>query len=189
MPGAPGFTNLFYRATTGDATEALAAATKSRLLIVGFGGRMNSSHHIDLVTDVRLLDEASGDLVDIFTVSGITGVTGANGGTFVAPAGACIDWLTTTVHGSRRIQGRTFVVPVSTSVFDNDGSIEGSNITALATAAENMRTASGPAFGIWGRPRLASAGPPPVTARAGLWAPATASRVPDKSVVLRSRRD
>ena len=178
--GAPGFTNLFYESTAGTGTEALAAVTKSRLLFNGVTGTLNSNTHIDPVTDVKLLDDASGDLLNIFTVTGVTGVTGANGGTYVGPAGGVIDWLTTTVNRGKRVQGRTFVVPMSSSVFDNDGTITGTNVTALATAAEAMRTASGPTFGVWSRP---------IDGAGGLWGPAISSRVPDLAAVLRSRRD
>lgn len=190
FPGANGYTNLFYGATTGDATEALAAATKSRIFIASFAGIVPLGITIRLVTDVRLLDDATGDLQDIFTVSGITDCVMGGTATRSAPSGGCVDWLTTTVHGTRRMQGRSFVVPLSSDQYQNDGSLVGAAVTALATGAESMRTASGPPFGVWGRPRAADPlATPPVTARAGLWGPAVSSRVPDKAVVLRSRRD
>jgi len=190
ITGAPGYTNLFYKATDGDGLEALAAVTKSKLFFFNLLGMLPSGCTIAPVADVRLLDDATGDLQDIFTVSGVTSVTGSGAATFAGPVGACVDWLTTTVHGTRRLQGRTFVVPLASSQYENNGTIVSGALSALATAAETMRTASGPAFGVWGRPRAANPdATPPVTARAGLWGPAVSSRVPDKAVVLRSRRD
>lgn len=190
FPGANGYTNLHFRSTAGDATEALAAATKSRIFMASFAGIVPIGITISLVTDVRLLDEVTGDLVNIFTVSGITDCVMGGVATRSAPSGGCVDWLTTTVHGSRRLQGRTFVVPLSTDQYQSDGSLVAGAVTALATGAESMRTATGPAFGVWGRPRVANPSHvPPITARDGLWGPAVSSRVPDKAVVLRSRRD
>jgi hypothetical protein len=142
------------------------------------------------VTDVRLIDDATGDLVDVFTVSGIANSVAAATAEHSAPTGGCIDWLTGTVHGSRRLQGRTFVVPLANLAFTAAGIIGSSTVLSLATAAESMRTHAGPAFGVWGRPRAAKpAATPPVTARAGLWGPATSSRVPTKAAILTSRRD
>jgi hypothetical protein len=190
IEGAPGFTNLFYASSTGDAPEALAAVTKSKLLFFNLLGMLPSGCSIAPVTDVRLVDDATGDLLNIFTVTGVTGVTGSGSSTYAGPVGGCIDWLTTTVHGGRRMQGRTFVVPMASSQYENNGTLVSGAVAAMATAAETMRTASGPTFGVWGRPRAAKPlATPPVTARAGLWGPAVSSRVPDKAVVLRSRRD
>ena len=188
--GAPGFTNFFYDATTDTPVQALAAVTKSKIFWTGVQGILQSIVHVDPVTDVRVISDNDGTLVNIYTVSGVTGITGGAGGTFAGPSGAMVDWLTATVHGGRSMMGKTFLVPVASSVYDNDGTITGTNVTAIATAAENMRTASGPAFGIWGRPTYVKpATTPPTIDRPGLWGPATGSRVPDKSVVLTSRRD
>ena len=88
------------------------------------------------------------------------------------------------------MQGRTFLVPLFGSAYDSNGSILNAYVTTIATAAEAMRTETGPAFGVWGRPRAADPDHvPPITARDGLWGPAVSSRVPDKTVILTSRRD
>ena len=188
--GGDGFTNLFFDATSGTGTDALAAVTKSKLLFSGVAALIPSAYTLTPHTDVRVLDDATGDLVNIYTVTGVTAVSGGGGGVFAAPAGGGIDWLTSTVHGSRRMQGRTFLVPLFGSAYDADGSILNAYVTTIATAAEAMRTASGPAFGVWGRPRAADPlHVPPITARAGLWGPAVSSRVPDRAFILTSRRD
>lgn len=188
--GLPGYTNLFYDGGVPDATGALAAATKSRLLWAGLPTCTPSGVVLSLVTDVRLLEETDGTLLDIFTVSGISSVTGTGGASGAGVAGGCIDWLTSTVHGTRRMQGRTFLVPLANGSYDSNGTLNGPTLTTIATAAEAMRTATGPTFGVWGRPRAADPDHvPPITARAGLFGAAISSRVPDKSVYLSSRRD
>ena len=137
-----------------------------------------------------MIDDVTGDLLNIYTVTGVTPVDCGGAGVFAGPAGACVDWLTTTVHGSRRMQGRTFFVPLFGSAYDSNGTILNAYVTTIATAAEAMRTASGPQFGVWGRPIEADPdATPPVVGRAGKWGPAVSSRVPDKTVILRSRRD
>jgi hypothetical protein len=188
--GAPGFTNLYFAAPVGDPAEALAAATKSRLLFAGISTALPSATHIDLATDVKLIDEIDGETLGIVTVSGITTVGGGSVAEYSGPVGACIDWPTLTLHAGRRMQGRTFLVPLARTAFSADGTLENAFVVQFATAAEAMRTATGPTFGVWGRPRAAKpAYVPPLPAIAGLWGPAVSSRVPDMAAVLRSRRD
>jgi hypothetical protein len=187
--GAPGFTNLFFASSAGTATEALSAATNSRLFFDGVKGILSDDCHIAVQTDVRLIDDVTGDLQNIFSITGVSPVVGTATANYAGAVGLGVDWLTTTVHGSRRMQGRTFIVP-AVNAYDDVGSPNSTSILAVATAAEAMRTASGPVFGVWGRPRAANpSATPPVTARDGLFGPATASRVPDRVFVLRSRRD
>ena len=189
--GGTGYTNLYYQGTSLDATEALAAATKSRLLFDGVKSLLATRITLNLQTDVRLINDVTGDLINIFTVSGITQVTGTAGVSYYAGAsGACVDWLTSVLHGKHLMVGRTFIVPLYATGYDTDGSIAGTALTTLATAAENMRTATGPTFGVWGRPRKAkTVDGVTIPALTGLFAPALSSRIPDKAVVLRSRRD
>jgi hypothetical protein len=189
--GGTGYTNLYYQVTAGDGTEALAAVTKSRLLFDGAKALLPNLVQISLQTDVRVIEDTTGDLVNIWTVSGPAAVTGTAGASyFAAPVGGCVDWPTSTIHGKHMMTGRTFFVPLYSATFDTNGSLAIGTLNTLATAAENMRTASGPTFGVWGRPRAAkTVGGVTVPALSGLWAPALSSRIPDKAVVLRSRRD
>jgi hypothetical protein len=188
--GLPGFTNLFYDASASSPTDALAACTKSRLLISGIGAVMPSTVTMSLRNDVRVLNDTDGTLINIYTVVGPANVVGTIADRYSEASGGVIDWLTNTVHGTRRMQGRTFVVPLSSLAYDGAGKLASTTVTALGTAAEAMRTATGPVFGVWGRPRAADpTHTPPITARAGLWGPAISSRIPTKVAVLTSRRD
>ncbi len=188
--GGPGFTNLFYDATANSPTDALAAATKSRLLFNGVSSYVDNVVTISLVSDVRVLEDTTGDLDTIYTVVGPAPVVCAGGGNPMGPTGGCIDWLTSTVHGTRRIQGRTFLVPLGTTAVGSGGVLIAGAVTAFGTAAEAMRTASGPTFGVWGRPTYVKPPTtPPTIDRLGKWGPAISSRIPTKLAVLTSRRD
>ena len=190
LVGMPGYTNFFFRATSETGTEALAAVTKSRLFFEGIKEGVPTPCVMAPITDVRLLDETDGTLLNIFTVTGVAASTASGLAPHSAPTGAVVDWLTTTVHGGRRMQGRTFIVPLSNGSFEDNGSLGTGTVATLAAAAEAMRTATGPAFGVWGRPKwVKPATDPPTLELAGLWGPAVSSRVPDKACVLRSRRD
>jgi hypothetical protein len=102
----------------------------------------------------------------------------------------CVNWSTTTVHNFRRVRGRTFIVPTAEVTFIANGVPDPTFVTALNGVATTLRTASGPTFGIWARNVPADPdATPPVTARPGVFAPATGNSVPSKAIILRSRRD
>jgi len=188
--GGPGYTNLFFAAVTASPTDALAAANKSRVLFDGVKGGLMGNTTISLMSDVKVIEDSDGETLDIYSVSGVSPVTGAGSGSYAAPVGICIDWLTNTLHAGRRMQGRTFLVPVTIDALSGDGSPSSAFITTVQGAATAFQAAAGPTFGVWGRPRKADPDAvPPKPAVAGLWGPVLSSRVPDKTVVLRSRRD
>jgi len=148
---------------------------------------------IDHVTDVRLIEDTTGDLINIFTVTGQPNHPGSGGaGGYSAASGGCIDWLTGVIHGKHLMVGRTFVVPLAGTAYEANGTLTSGVVAGLANAAETFR-ANNPniPFGVWGRPRKAKTLPDGTVqpALVGHFANAIASRAVDKSVVLRSRRD
>jgi len=141
------------------------------------------------------IDDTTGDLVGSWA--------GTGGGTAVATgiatqysgsSGFCVDWKTGTIHGSRRIQGRTFFVPCATASYQNDGSIIEATRSSVLAAAVTLIGAMGTDFLVWSRPIVAPAVNPPagtpghVEPRDGASGPVVAAFVPDIAVVLRSRR-
>jgi hypothetical protein len=140
---------------------------------------------------VKLIEDFDGSLTDILTATTApAAVVGTTAGAYSAASGVLVEWLTTTVHGSRRIRGKTFMVPCTAQAFQSDGTIVDAFKSAVQSSAGALRAASGPTLGVWSRPRVANPSHvPPITARTGLWAPATGQTVPDKQCVLRSRRD
>ena len=127
--GGQGYTNLFFDGTTDTPAAALTAVTNSRLLFAGVSALIPDAYTITPFTDVRVIDDVTGDLLNIYTVTGVTPVDCGGAGVFAGPAGACVDWLTTTVHGSRRMQGRTFFVPLFGSAYDSNGTILNAYVT------------------------------------------------------------
>jgi hypothetical protein len=189
--GAPGYTNLFFLSSNGDATEASNVVTKSTVLWTGLKPVLPTAVNITMSEDIRLIDDQTGDLRNSFTYAGSPVVGGSAGaGAYSGPSGAVIRWITGQVHGKHLLVGRTFVVPMIGSAFGPTGQLASATVTTLATAADAMRTAPGPAFGIWGRPRAAkTVGGITRPALIGAWHPATSEAVPNKAAVLRSRRD
>lgn len=95
---------------------------------------------------------------------------------FAASAGLCINWLTAGVVGGRPVRGRTFLVPLTTATYDQQGTILVGALTAIRNASDVL--AGTAAMRIWSRPRAGING--------SLHAPVGA-RINDRVSMLRSR--
>jgi hypothetical protein len=136
-----------------------------------------------------MIEDTTGALIGSWSETPVTPLAGAGGGIYAAPAGGCVDWLSSVVIDGRRPMGRTFLVPLVGAAFQADGTLIDSIKANIKAAGDALLVAMAGNLVVWHRPRLASAGPPAVAARAGGHVEVSACRVPDKAVVLRSRRD
>jgi len=190
--GAPGFTNMYFLHSDPPVAGALAATTNVTNFWSAVQPYLPTTVTVQVDPSVKIIEDTDGLLDDIITVSPApTSVSGTLAGQGPSPAGACINWNTTTVHGSRRIRGRTFIVPLAALHFASNGAVGGSATAGINAAASALRAAAGPVFGVWSRPVEADPThlPKPIVGRTGLFAPATGQSVPSKACVLRSRRD
>lgn len=155
-------------------------------------GKCPSSVHATVQTAGDVLEDTTGVLTGSWdaATAPVTSA-GADGAPYAAPAGVCLDWLTDQVVDGHRLRGRTYVVPLGGAQYQTDGSIYPTTLASLIGYANDFVAAANGNALIWHRPRKASAAGvvPVVTARAGSHAFITSSRVPDKTAVLRSRRD
>lgn len=118
-------------------------------------------------------------------------------GPYPGPAGGLIEWKTAGVVARRRVSGKTFLVPLDNGQFGADGTLLDTFVTALITAAQGLVAAQSGNFKVWARPQIAEGAftdrkgvvHPARAARAGSIHDVLGARVPDKAVVLRSRRD
>jgi hypothetical protein len=175
--GAPGYTQHYFDAS-GSSLGAQSASDAIRAFWETFAASMPSGWHYAIDADVETIDDSTGDLIGVTSttplVQSVTGATAA----YAGGTGACITWVTNSVHFTRRLKGRTFVVPLSTSNYESDGTLTNGVLTQLRSAAAALIGHAD--FGVWGRP---------VDGTDGLFANATAYNVRDKAAVLRSRRD
>lgn len=191
FPGAPGVNTLY--ATTTDPLQAGldAFATGVKSLITGWVGVMPAGVTVQLQTEMNLIEDVDGSLVNIMNVTTPdTPHNGALGGIYSGPSGMAITWLTAAVLFGKRRQGRTFVVPISTEAYQTDGTLASASLSAQRGFATTYATATAFHPVVWSRPIEADPeATPPVAARAGGSAPVVAARITDKAAVLRSRRD
>lgn len=186
LPGGPGYTNLYFTDISGpstvDQTLVDSAVSKTDAFLTAVRTRLPTSIITQVSSTVEAVDETTGALVGFWTGTPAASAAGGGGGTYSAPVGAVVSWYTSTVRNSRRIRGRTFLVPLATTAYEADGSLLGTYITSLnAAAATLIATGASAELGVWSRPSSKGASD-------GDWALVTSFRVPDMAAVLTSRR-
>lgn len=179
--GAPGYSNFFF---TGDGGGG--EATESRERVRGFFNGIRSLLPVGVQYTVQgeaaVIDQVSGSITGYIMVEPepVTG-GGTQVGGYSAATGAVVTWNTAGVVNGRRVRGRTFVVPLGGSTYQNDGTLLPATISTLQEGADALvGTGFDSGFGVWSRPG---------TSGGGTFWEVTGFRVPDMSAVLRSRRD
>nr|CRY95231.1 hypothetical protein [uncultured prokaryote] len=181
FPGAPGYSNFFFE-VAGSLDEQLGAPQRVRTAFSSILQQLPAGVRVQVSPTVEYIDEATGQLQDYGDAEETPDVVnGSASGNWAGPAGAVINWNTATVRDGRRVRGRTFIVPLASTAFQNDGTLGSSALSVLDNFATNIRggAENTAGFVVWGRP---SSSP-------GVAAPVTGHRVPDMAAVLRSRRD
>lgn len=184
FPGGPGVATMY-------ATDCTTFLTSLTALWTAVSGAMPTDVNIQIENTGDIIDETTGELIGAWTGPAQAMLSGLSGGTYAAPAGCCLDWITSTYADGRLVRGRTFVVPVESSSYQSDGSIGTVTLAALVAACAAFVTAEGAFFVVWHRPYAGRPAAPPKPARPAHLGSAplvTSSRVPDRVAVLRSRR-
>lgn len=100
------------------------------------------------------IETTTGALNGVWSALQPAAVVGPAGQTSAAGVGACVTWNTGGIvpgkKGPRKLRGRTFLVPLSTGVYDSDGTLLSSALTTINAYATAMLGTGG--FGIWHRP-------------------------------------
>jgi hypothetical protein len=111
-------------------------------------------------------------------------------GSFSAPVGGRVTWNTQTILDRARLQGRTFIVPLTGGSFGTDGRLLQGAVDILNSFGAAVVAGAGDDFMIWHRPLLTAVeGGPSTVTRVGGHGVITSAIADNKPVVLRSRRD
>lgn len=173
FPGAPGY-SVFYRGEDNVLTAALRTFYESVKTVIP------TNVNIQVASSGDVVDSVTGALSGNWTSPANTVVDCTGAGSYGAPAGAMVKWLTSAIVNGRRLRGKTFLVPIISSAMETDGSINFTLITQIQNAAAALLTSEAGNLGVWHRP---------VNSTGGSWSPITSAVVPDRVAVLRSRRD
>lgn len=166
-----------------DSTHLAAALSNLNAFWESIKGLLPSSVTVTVPADGASYDDVTGAVSGGWAAGTATIHTGTSTNPYSAPSGAAINWQTGTIVGRRRLQGRTFLVPLGNNAYQEDGTLAAGALTTLRGAASALLTASGDfLFKVWSRPSVANS-------NTGTSAYIAGSSVPDKAAVLRSRRD
>lgn len=125
-------------------------------------------------------NDATGVLNGSWSQGSPTTVTStAVGAVWSGGSGCVVNWTTGGIANGRRVRGKTFLVPLITSNYDN-GSLTSSFISGANTATSTFVSAAGSDLRVWHRPVGGSGGSSHAI---------TGFSIPDLAAVLRSRRD
>ena len=171
--GGPGVSTMYF-------VDVATAVNSVDTFWRAIADRLPEDVHIQVENAGDVIDDATGDLTDSWSSDATEGIDGTAAGSYSAPAGIVVDWLTATVLDGRRVRGRTFIVPMSAGGYDTNGTPSAAFITDIQNAADELVLAQSSSFYIWHRP---GGGHP------GGSAQVTSAHVPDFTAVLRSRRD
>lgn len=178
--GAPGYTNLFSRVADQQQHDYEAHATAVAAFFSALSNRLPPAVTLRIDPEVAVIEDTTGEIQSFHQLTSIPTIVGGSGsaGNFAAPAGAAVDWVTDGIREGRRVIGRTFLVPLRTNVFEDDGTLAAAAIADISAAASAYAD-NAPAPVVWSRPR---------PGREGSSHSVTGSRVRDQAVVLRTRR-
>lgn len=180
--GGPGVTTMY---AFPDTTEQVFADAVRSFLVDALGSAatadfLPSGATIQGEGVVDNIEVTDGLLQSTVPITPPPVITGIGSGTYAAPAGAVITWLTGLVHQGRRVRGRTFLVPLSGSALESNGTLSAAYLTNVRNAASAyIASAANPA--IWCRPDPGTTNGAAFTVAAG--------SVQDKVAILSSRRD
>jgi hypothetical protein len=184
--GAPGFTNLYFSPAAGpDITQSVvdAAVAKTYTWMNQFTSSMPTAVNVAVDPSVEVIEYTDGKLAAFMTGTPAAPQVGGDAGTFSSASGVVTSWYTGGIRNGRRIRGRSFMVPMGPTAYQNDGTLATTKLTAWRTAANNLiANVDAARLAVWSRP----SGP---GATDGIAYDVISAQVNDKVAVLRSRRD
>jgi len=180
-PGGPGVSTFYFGTMSTSYLNALKTfydtvkamfPTSISIQVPGAG---------DTISDV------DGKINGVWGNTAPAAVVGTSASGFPGPCGALVRWNSAGIVNGHHVVGKTYLVPL-TQVYDTNGTLIGTNITTIQTAANTFLAAMGSDLKVFARPFTPKPGDD-ADPRDGSSYTVTSCVVPDKTVVLRSRRD
>lgn len=179
--GGPGYSNFFFAGGGGLISDAQQVSDRVADAFSELGGYIPAGVSIRTAPEVAVIDSDTGMATGYHNVDQASASINAQGDNYAGPAGAVLTWRTDDVRFGRRIRGRTFIVPMTTASYEDDGTLSSNALGALRDFADHMTSWDFDSeFGVWSRPR---------DGEGGVFASVTSYSVPDRVSILRSRRD
>lgn len=188
IPGAGTAYSVFHFGNTAledpVQADADAALTKVTAFFTTVKAQLPAQVSVTVQNEVELIQPHDGALTGILAGPVQAAQTGTAGATasWAAAAGGVITWNTAGIRNSRRVRGRTFLVPLSSEAFDTDGTLKLAQLNNLNTGATALRDTAGEIdLMVYARPTAPGAVDGEAFAVSG-------HRIPDMGAILTSRR-
>jgi len=172
FPGAPGYTNHYVG-------SLVTAQTAIRTFYLAINNIVPTGLTLQVPSSGDQISEATGQITGTWSGAAQAVVTGLGSGNYSGASGAIVNWKTSALVAGRRVQGRSFIVPIVATSLDTQGSLSSATITTIQNAANQLITDLAGELKIWSRPR---------DTIAGTAATVISAQVPDLAAVLRTRR-
>jgi len=194
--GGPGLNTFYFeKAALAGADEALLCHNRVRTAM--FDGRtlFPTSWVCRVSSQVDVIDDVNGNLVDAFSVAQSADVAGFSASGYgPTPLMFLLQFGTANFVDGQAIRGRAYIGPtIVQSDADGTPSIGGIDaVKAIGLALRDLGNPANPRLKVWRRPRAADATRKTVSARtqrAGSSWDVTSHNVPNKWAILKSRRD
>lgn len=179
--GSPGWIRMKFLGAL-NVGDANTAAANFRTMLNAWNAYMPTGSSITIDSAAAVYDDAGSQTGEVTLSVVPAGITGVSGAVYAGGSGAVINWTTGAFHLGRKVRGRTFAVPLTSIAFSADGTLAGAAQTALATAAVTFAGSSP-------TPVIFSQKPNGAGGVSSLTSVVSDATVPDRSAVLRSRRD
>lgn len=187
--GSPGYSKFRFQNLT-DQAGIDAAGAAVRTFFSSIAAYISTGHSVQVQQILNIYDMATGKLVAEATqttqplvVNGTSSTAAWAGG-----VGAYIQWKTPVIFNGHRVRGRTFLVPLR-GVAEVDGTLLSAVISTIKAAGDALISNNAADFIVWGKQHVQQGTPPKPVQVGGAAAPVTECAVPDKTGILRSRRD
>ena len=182
-PGLPGV-SVFYATPGGSVAAAL------RTFFAALAGILPINLSIQVPSSGDTIDDETGHLTGSWTGAGGAPVIGTANSVYTAPTGIAVRWNTNGIVGTRRLRGRTFLVPIGGTFSTQQGTWGATTVSTVQTAANGLVAAGTGHFSVWSRPIEADeTASPPIAGRLGSSSPVVSATVTSKVAILASRRD
>lgn len=179
LPGMPGTSTFAFD----DVAMSLTALKDFYGLLAGI---LPTPGTIQVQNSGPVVDDTTGDLVSLWSETGVAQTNCSNASAYAAGVGAVVRWDTGQVVDGRLLRGHTYVLPIYGGAYDTDGTLSSSQRTLIQNTATTTVAAYTGKLKVWHRPKK-----DPVShavIRAGSSSFVTGATVPDRVAVLRSRR-
>lgn len=188
--GSPGISTFYF-------TDAASHQAALRTFLQSIRSLLPNTVTLNVQSGGDTFVVETGQLSGGWVGVGGDAILGIQGGPYAAPSGFEVRWDSNSVLFGRRGRGRTFFVPCAANALDIDGTLTSGAVLSVGNGARTLVAAVPANMQLWSRPRKATPAwtdvrgvlHPAKTARAGYIQPVATATVPDKAVVLRSRRD